>query len=99
MVTLHAMEDQLTEMDRSHTLMVRSVLPLTSLFPSKCKHRTSPECPARVITDQGEFVFTFQTLIVLSCDPLTILLPSNCTQLMWRGRREKGSEHPDGQRW
>ena len=29
------MLDQLTEMLRSHTLMVRSVLPLTSLLPSK----------------------------------------------------------------
>ena len=43
MVTLHAMDDQLTEIDRSQTLMVRSVLPLTSLFPSKCMHLTSPE--------------------------------------------------------
>ena len=37
MVTLQAMLDQLTEMDRSHTLMVRSVLPLTRRFPSKIK--------------------------------------------------------------
>ena len=46
------------------------------------RHLTSPECPARVMTDQGEFVFTFHTLMVLSWLPLTILPPSNWTQLM-----------------
>ena len=37
MVTRHAMLDQFTEMERSHTLIVRSVLPLTSRLPSAKK--------------------------------------------------------------
>ena len=72
MVTLQAIDDQEEVELKSQTLMVRSVLPLTRRFPSRWRHLTSPEWPARVMTDQGELVFTFHTLIVLSCDPLTI---------------------------
>ncbi len=82
MVTLHPIEDHSGCISRSHTLMVVSVLPLTSLFPSRWRQRTSPEWPDRVMTDQGLLVLMFHTRMVLSCEPDTMRLLSNCTQLM-----------------
>ena len=66
MVTLQPMEDHSGVMSRSHTLIVVSVLPLATLLPSRWRHLTSPECPVRVMTDQGLFVLMFHTRIVLS---------------------------------
>ena len=60
--------------------MVVSTEPLTNLLPSKCKHRTSPEWPVKVITDHGELVLIFQTRMVLSWLPLTMRPESNWTQ-------------------
>ena len=60
-VTLHAILDHCSWTERSHTLMVESVEPLTNRFPSKWRQRTVPEWPTKVITDHGLFVRMFQT--------------------------------------